>query len=108
MIMCQFCSPGPERIAKLLREATGWDIGIDELVKIGRDIFDLKRAFNVKMGVKRQDDRLPSLLLRPLPNGGAQGAVPDMEKLLADYYAVRDWTEEGTLKPERLRELGLA
>ena len=108
MIMCQFCSPGPERIAKLLREATGWDIGIEELVKIGRDIFDLKRAFNVKMGVKRQDDRLPSLLLRPLPDGGAQGAVPDMEKLLADYYAVRDWTEEGTLKPERLRELGLA
>ncbi len=108
MIMCQFCSPGPERIAKLLREATGWDIGIEELVKIGRDIFDLKRAFNVKMGVKRQDDHLPSLLLRPLPDGGAQGAVPDMEKLLADYYAVRDWTEEGTLKPERLRELGLA
>jgi aldehyde:ferredoxin oxidoreductase len=108
MIMCQFCSPGPERIAKLLREATGWDIGIEELVKIGRDIFDLKRAFNVKMGVKRQDDHLPSLLLRPLPDGGAQGAVPDMEKLLADYYAVRDWTEEGTLKPERMRELGLA
>ncbi len=107
MIMCQFCSPGPERIARMLREATGWDIGIDDLLRIGRDIFDLKRAFNVKMGVTRKDDKLPSLLLRPLPDGGAQGAVPDMDKLLADYYAERKWTEEGALTPERMRELGL-
>jgi len=107
LIMCQFCNPGAERMAGMLRAATGWDISVEDLARLGRDIFDLKRAFNVKLGITREDDGLPSLLLHPLPDGGAEGKVPDLARMLADYYRVRGWAEDGRLTPERMQELGL-
>lgn len=94
-------------MAGMLRAATGWDISVEDLARLGRDIFDLKRAFNVKLGITREDDGLPSLLLHPLPDGGAEGKVPDLARMLADYYRVRGWAEDGRLTPERMQELGL-
>jgi len=46
-------------------------------------------------------------LLHPLPDGGAEGKVPDLARMLADYYRVRGWAEDGRLTPERMQELGL-
>jgi aldehyde:ferredoxin oxidoreductase len=46
--------------------------------------------------------------MQPLTEGGTAGYVPDVEKLLTDYYQARAWDRK-TGKPtrEKLLELGL-
>ena len=92
----------------MLSAATGWDVDVEEMMTIGERIFNLKRALNIKWGWRPEGERLPSLLLQPLEEGGTGGYVPDVERLLLDYYRVRGWDRE-TGKPtaEHLRRLGL-
>jgi len=104
-IMCIFVNPTPPLLAKLLSEATGLPSDIAWWQQAGERIFNLKRAFNNRLGVKRGNDRLPQRLLIPIANG-SQGRTPQMGKLLEEYYAVRDWDWQ-TGKPSRQRLIGL-
>jgi aldehyde:ferredoxin oxidoreductase len=107
-IMCSFVNPTPPVLGKLLSAATGGPPDPAHWLRAGERIFDLKRAFNNRLGVERGNDRLPGLLLVPMDNG-TEGHVPQMDVLLRDYYAARDW-DWITGKPSRARlaELGLA
>ena len=108
LVMCQFANLDGPILRDLLASVTGWDIRPGELALTGERIFNLKRIFNLRMGVGPAEDRLPELLLRPLPDGGAAGKAPDLKALLAEYYRVRSWDPEtGWPKPEKLAELGL-
>jgi aldehyde:ferredoxin oxidoreductase len=108
MIMCHFSNPPAHLILELLRRATGWELSIEELMKIGERIFNLKRSLNIKFGLSAADDRLPNLLLLPLSEGGAAGEVPDIELLLKEFYSVRGWDPESGRPGEgKLKELGL-
>jgi aldehyde:ferredoxin oxidoreductase len=106
-IMCVFVNPTAPVLGRLLGAATGGSPDIAEWQRAGERIFNIKRAFNNRLGVRRGNDRLPQLLLRPLANG-SQGRTPRMESLLRDYYAVRDWDwESGKPARDRLITLGL-
>ena len=59
------------------------------------------------MGVTREDDRLPKRILAPLGEGAAAGSVPDVEKLLQEYYEIRGLDSKGKPKKEVLIEAGL-
>ena len=59
------------------------------------------------MGVSAKDDRLPKRILTPLKEGAASGSVPDVEKLLREYYEIRGLDEEGKPKEEVLIKAGL-
>ena len=59
------------------------------------------------MGVTREDDRLPQRILTPLKDGAAAGSVPDVEKLLREYYEIRGLNEDGRPKKEVLMKVGL-
>ncbi|MFN2217133.1 MAG: aldehyde ferredoxin oxidoreductase family protein, partial [Anaerolineae bacterium] len=65
-IMCMFANPTPPLFAKLLSDATGLPPDIVWWQQTGERIFDLKRAFNNRLGVKRGNDRLPERLLIPM------------------------------------------
>jgi aldehyde:ferredoxin oxidoreductase len=107
MIMCHFANPPVPSIAGLLTAATGWERSPHDWQRVGERGFVLKRAFNNRFGVRRGDDRLPQLVLRPI-SGGTMGRTPRMEKLLESYYAYRQWDwETGKPTPEKLSELGL-
>jgi aldehyde:ferredoxin oxidoreductase len=69
---------------------------------------NLKRALNLRWGLKPSDERLPGLFRQPLEEGGTAGYVPDGERLLADYYEARQW-DRATGKPhkQKLLQLGL-
>ena len=109
MIMCHFAHPPAESILALLRGATGWDLALEDLTTIGERIWNLKRAFNVRLGLTAANDRLPRLLLEPLSDGGAAGSIPDLDLMLREYYQVRGWDPTtGRPTPEKLRELGLS
>jgi aldehyde:ferredoxin oxidoreductase len=77
-------------------------------MRIGERIFNLKRLYNVRCGVARRDDTLPARLLTlPRDAGGAAGCLPDLERMLREYYQVRGWDEDGAPTPAKCRELGL-
>jgi aldehyde:ferredoxin oxidoreductase len=106
-IMCVFVNPTVPLLGKLLSAATGQQADPADWLRTGERIFNLKRAFNNRLGLDRRNDRLPGLLLVPLDNG-TEGHTPQMETLLQEYYAVRDW-DWHTGRPSRARliELGL-
>jgi aldehyde:ferredoxin oxidoreductase len=108
LIMCQFCNPPVENTVAMINGATGWGIGVDDLLPLGERIFQLKRMLNCRLGVTAADDRLPAIVLQPLEAGGTEGHVPDLEALLRDYYQVRGWDPAtGCPTPTRLAALGL-
>ena len=96
--LCKFllrADVGPELLNIWTNYATGWSNSMEELMSTGARIFNLKRAYNAKLGISRKDDVLPKRLLSPNKEGAAAGSAPDMERLLDEYYRIRDWTEDG-------------
>jgi len=108
LTMCQFLDIGVERMLTALKCTTGWDLKAKDLSTMGKRILTLKRMLNMRRGITRADDTLPSLLLQPLKEGGTEGNVPDMEVLLKGAYAELGW-DSGTGLPTRetIARLGL-
>jgi aldehyde:ferredoxin oxidoreductase len=108
IIMCSFCNPLPSQIAKLIEYATGLKFGLDEVKLYGERIANLKRLFNIKMGLTAFEDRLPKILTNPFKEGGSAGRSPDFEKLKSLFYKYREW-DPITGKPSinKLKKLGL-
>jgi aldehyde:ferredoxin oxidoreductase len=108
LVMCIFNNAPAQYHADLLNAVTGRQETLDSLLQIGERIWNLKRAFNNRLGLTHADDKLPKLLLQPLAEGGTQGHVPDLELMLTEYYETRGWDPE-TGKPgrEKLEELEL-
>lgn len=81
MIMCSLCNPLPSQNAALIEHTTGLKFGVKEVKLYGERILNMKRMFNIKMGLTSADDRLPDILLRPFDDGGAAGKTPNFEQL---------------------------
>jgi len=108
LVMCQFVNPPTEQVVNALNYALGTAYDIDAIKKIGERILNMKRLFNLKMGLTAKNDRLPSIVLQPLA-GGQDKNVPNLALMLQEYYTSRKW-DPTTGKPtaEKLRELGLS
>ncbi len=99
---------GPSTIARWVELVTGWEMDQEELLLTGERIFNLKRMYNVKLGVSRKDDALPPRFLsQPRPEGRAKGVLPHLGSMLHEYYCLRGWSQEGIPGREKLQELGL-
>lgn len=94
LVLCEFENPGPQLLRTVINAATGWGLAADDLMTLGKNIVNIKRKLNFKLGMTRANDRLPELLLKPLETGGAAGQVPDMPTLLAGAYAEFGWDAE--------------
>ncbi len=98
-------------LVDVVATATGWDFTMDELMKTGERIFNLCRAFNVREGITRKDDKLPKRFTEPLPEGPYKGeAFPEdvFERMLDDFYRLRGWNRKtGIPTRERLEKLEL-
>lgn len=93
LTLCQFQNPGVERLLGVINAVTGWGLTINDLLPLGKSILTLKRQLNLRRGLTRAAERLPSLLMQPL-TGGTEGNVPDMDVLLAGAYAELGWDIE--------------
>lgn len=92
--------------------ATGWTMDDTAAQTIGERVWNLEKCFNVREGLRRDEDRIPARLLDyPLPTGPKAGAVfttAQQDAALDSYYRSRGWDEKTSLpKPEKLRSLGL-
>ena len=96
-------------IAAALEAATGMEMDVERLKRIGERIYNLQRCYNVLHGITRADDCLPRRFTdEPSPSGNARGQVIDLEPMLDEYYRLRGWDPiTGWPTARKLRELGL-
>jgi aldehyde:ferredoxin oxidoreductase len=108
LVMCLYANTLPSTVVKLLGAATGHDWSLEEMMLAGERAWNLKRMFNCRLGLTRAGEKLPKLLLEPLPDGGTEGHVPDVELMLKEYYQVRGWDQAtGAPTQRKLKELEL-
>ena len=117
LVMCRFISEKAfglfinQKYADLVNLITGWGGDADELELAGERIYNLERLINVRDGISRKDDTLPYRVMNvPIADGPARGrCVPQeaLDKMLDEYYQLREWSQEGIPGDRKLAELGL-
>ncbi|MDZ4230973.1 MAG: aldehyde ferredoxin oxidoreductase C-terminal domain-containing protein, partial [Dehalococcoidales bacterium] len=76
-------------LTELIATATGMDIDEDELTVIARRIVNMARAFNVRLGLTRQDDIPPKIFFERDPAPPRRRLDRDVfDKYLDTYYRV--------------------
>jgi len=109
LVICEFVTwtLSANDLAEMIRVTTGFDFTLKDLLSCGERTWLLKRGLGNMMGVSAKDDRLPKRILTPLKEGSAAGSVPDVERLLREYYELRGLDREGKPKKEVLIKAGL-
>ncbi|MFX1595549.1 MAG: aldehyde ferredoxin oxidoreductase C-terminal domain-containing protein, partial [Promethearchaeota archaeon] len=108
MIMCSFCNPPPSQNAEIIKNATGLQFELNEIKIYGERITNMKRLFNIKMGLSPSDDKIPQILLRYFKSGGSVGKAPNFNKLKQLFYDYREWDPITGLPSEnKLKSLNL-
>ena len=114
--MCYF-GPAPrsfiqaDDVVAAVRAATGWDVTVQDLLRVGERATNLARVFNIREGFSRKDDTLPDRLFEPLEGGALAGvgmSREEFERTLTDLYEIKGW-DPVTSAPtrRRLQELGI-
>ena len=93
-----------------LNLVTGSNYTMDDVLKIGERIGNLRQAFNIREGVTTKDFKVPDRILGrpPLPDGPTAGNEVDLDVMRKDYFQAMDWdTESGKPSKTKLLEMGL-
>jgi len=103
-----FARVSHETLGQWIKGLIGWDLKSADLMELGDRLYNLKRAYNVRMGISSKDDvvseRIYELLRPGKPAAEGKNLFFDMRK---DYYQAREWDENGIPKEEKLISLGL-
>ena len=108
--ICHFLMPVVKAadVVKCLNLATGWDMTLDEFLLAGERISNLQRLYNVRLGMTRGHDTLPPRIATlKFTEGGGANYLPDLNKMLDEYYAHRQWSADGIPLAAKLEQLSL-
>ncbi len=95
-------------IVDWINAATGWDMSPDEYLKTGERILGLRKAFNMREGIKPADHQLSGRATgkTPLKKGPLKGKTIDMDHLMREFYDAAGWDlATGGPTPEKLKAL---
>lgn len=98
------------RLRDYVNAATGWDMSLFEMLKVGERANMMARLFNQREGFTAADDTLPARLFEPLRNGPLAGRALNREEFrraLQLYYQMVGWDDRGVPTAGKLAELGL-
>lgn len=111
LVLCDFWALSLDLMAEMMVPVAGRVITGADLEKAGERIFNLARLFNLREGFTAKDDTLPERICsEPLQGGPAAGkTIPrqEFDAMLAEYYNLRGWDQNGVPTGEKLGELGL-
>jgi aldehyde:ferredoxin oxidoreductase len=96
-------------LVRALKAATGWDMTVEEAMDVGRRVTNVLRVFNLRQGLGPDLDA-PSTRYGSMPLDGPAAGVsvqPVWDEMLANYYALLGWDQNGIPKPETLEALGI-
>ncbi len=108
--LCLFATAGMgmEEALPMLMAATGTGYAPFQFLAIGERIFNLQRLFNLKAGLKLEDEKLPERFYKePLPDGPNKGTVLNLEKTMEEYLHLRGWDENRIPYYGKLKGLGI-
>ena len=114
--LCRFVRFGTEIItlqtlSSLYSMATGIEVDEESMMTAAERVYNVERAFLVRVGTNRKDDVLVGKwAAEPVPTGVHKGETIDPEKwkvMLDEYYRLRGWDKNGVPTPDKLKELGL-
>jgi len=107
---CKFTMFGgvqPGTVLALYNAVTGNDVSLEEFMKVGERICNMKHLFNVKEGFTKDDDKLPERILTTARrNGSSEDFKKNFKEMLDHYYEHREWDSKKNLK-KKLRSLGI-
>jgi aldehyde:ferredoxin oxidoreductase len=107
---CRFASPHPKLVLECFNAVTGWNWTLQDAFTVGRRIVNLLRVFNLRHGMKVEDEK-PSKRYGSIPvDGPAQGKniVEKWPWMVENYYRLMGWDPKtGKPLPETLEKLGL-
>jgi len=95
LILCRFYRDlyPWEQLKEIIYSVTGIKADQKTLQDKASDISTLVRRFNIREGLKPEDDRLPKSLHRELQKTGQVITEEELEFMLRDYYRIRGWDE---------------
>jgi aldehyde:ferredoxin oxidoreductase len=99
-----------DQLVEALRTITGWDITLDELLKTGERIYNIRLAFSAREGLKVPYE-LPARMmgLPPKKVGPRAGITLNRDEMFNEYLeAMGVDLKAGKPGKQRLQELGLA
>jgi aldehyde:ferredoxin oxidoreductase len=97
LVLCRFYRDlySWEELETVLYRVTGQPSGKADLRKVARNIVNMTRAFNLREGLRIEEDRLPKRLTREALPSGKSLTAEEMAYMLDDYYRLRGWNEAG-------------
>lgn len=103
---------GPAEMLEMINAATGWELNLGEIMKVGERRLNMLRAFNAREGIARSEDTLPAKFFAPLRGEGPTAGVALDRDLLEHekdvYYQLAGWDQHtGIPTGNKLAELGL-
>jgi aldehyde:ferredoxin oxidoreductase len=111
MFSDSFEAMGPTLYAELYSDVTGHLISPVELMVVGERVFNVMRSFNVREGMRREQDDYPQRFYEQSLRRGDETYTLSKEAVdrsLQTYYEYRGWdTKTGVPTQEKLRELQL-
>jgi aldehyde:ferredoxin oxidoreductase len=107
---CRLASPAPKLLLECFNAATGWGWTLEDAFNAGRRVVNLLRVFNLKHGLKIEDEK-PSTRYGSVPVDGPAKGVDIMEKwpqMIETYYTLMGWEPKtGRPLPATLENLDL-
>ena len=98
--VCQFVY-GPawqlydtNQLVQAIQAVTGWNLDIEELLRVGERRLNLLQVFNAREGFSRADDRLPGKFFKALQGGASDGKLlveEEIEAAKSVYYQKAGW-----------------
>jgi aldehyde:ferredoxin oxidoreductase len=110
LVTCRFAAFDPKVTLECLNAVTGWELRLEDAMKIGRRIVNALRMFNLRHGHKTELEA-PSPRYGSIPTDGpckGIGVGNHWEKMREIYYTGMGWDfKTGKPFPETLKELEL-
>ncbi len=98
----------PDHYAMIWSAVTGVPASGKDILKKGERIWNLEKLYNLREGFTANDDTLPERILNePFKFGHSKGISVNLDSMLAEYFKLRNWKQNGEISKEKLEELGL-
>jgi aldehyde:ferredoxin oxidoreductase len=103
-----FARVSHETICRWIKGLAGWDLASKDLMEAGERIYNMKRAYNVLLGVNAERDVVAPRILENLrPGKPIREGRELFYEMRKDYYEERGWDADGIPTREKLLSLGL-
>jgi aldehyde:ferredoxin oxidoreductase len=109
MVYCQFLAGAlnADYTARLLTATTGVPFTPDDLRRVGERTWYLRRAFNLRLGVGLEADRLPRRIVEQV-RASKNATLSDFDRALAEYHSQRALDQRGAPSAEKLKSIDLS